>query len=213
VTKINAVEHVGLVFHALKTFPSRRCAHLDIDNVLGEGFLALAKAAQDYRGERGASFANFALICIRGAMAGAWSAEWNVRQCRAQTAPVADRRWRRKLKLFGELGYKYFCGLAPEFARVDSATGERDRDEDIRLLLAGPLAELSVRCRKAFEWRCGGAGERGQTFREIARQLNVSPARARQLDAKAVRSIRKHLESNGTLAAAKELAGVCSEGR
>ena len=83
--------------------------------------------------------------------------------------------------------------------RTGRLTAERDRGTwryDAAADLDGPpavgplLAVLGPRSREVVERRCGLGGRPAQTFREIARELGLSRARAQQVWAAAVAAMR-----------------------
>lgn len=83
--------HLGLVGHIARETASRLPRHLDTDDLVGAGALALVQAAQAFDPEQGVPFARFASHRVRGAMIDAMrQRDWATRSLRARARSLEE---------------------------------------------------------------------------------------------------------------------------
>lgn len=85
--------HLPLVGHLVRKTLSRVPGHVSHDDLTSAGMLALVQAANAYDGERGASFATYASLRIRGALVDELRGlDWATRSVRRRARQVDDAR-------------------------------------------------------------------------------------------------------------------------
>lgn len=133
--------NLPLVGHLVRKTLSRVPAHVSHDDLTSAGMLALVQAANAFDGSRGASFATYASLRIRGALVDELrSLDWATRSVRRRARQVDDARGQISTAL-GRPAEEHEVA-----AVLGIGTGELDAHRE-------DLARASVMSLQAFELR------------------------------------------------------------
>jgi RNA polymerase sigma factor (sigma-70 family) len=156
------VQNRGLVYHFAGRYARlARLKNIDPDDLVGEGMVALCKAAAEWRADGGATFGGFAGTAVQHAVLTAL---------------------RRK-------PYRWRHSQLPEDAQgveLDPPDYRRQPEPGAALDVAAVLGQLQPRDRKLLEMRY----LEGLTLDEIGQRLDICTERVRQLLVRALRRAR-----------------------
>jgi RNA polymerase sigma factor for flagellar operon FliA len=218
-----AEAHLELVDHLVRATMSRVPSHVDRDDLRSAGLVALVQAARSFESDRGATFATYASVRIRGALVDQLrSVDWATRSVRRRNREIAETRERLAAtpgRVADEAAVAAVLGL--EVGDVRRARHDADRatvsslDVDHGL----PRAELatspetgpesSLELAERLEYLQVAVAELPARLRrvieayffderpmaEIGRELGVTQSRVSQLRSEAVVLLRDALNS------------------
>lgn len=175
-------ENQGLVYKAAKKYLN--CG-LDFDDLVGEGQLGLLHACVGFDPSRGA-FSTYATWCIWGTIKHALTHKSRVIKIPADQQAELNESGGSHLAISeAQLGWS--LASIPE----DRDAGLSDNREAVEMAVAS-LSTLPERHATILRLRFGIGTER-QTLREIADDLGVTKERVRQIEAKALETLRKQV--------------------
>ena len=155
--------NLGLVYHlARRFFRIARARNIDPDDLVAEGALALCRAAADYRPGAGAKFSSFAGRVILHAL----------------------------VRLVNGRRYRWVPGQLPvngDGRELDPPDPRAVPEAGVALDARAVLGRLGDRDRQVLRLRYLD----GLTVAQVGRRLGVSPQRATQLLARALRNARR----------------------
>lgn len=176
-----AADSLALAYHQVKLLWPAVRMRLCPEEALSLAMLALCRAAATFDASRGWQFSTYACISIRRALL-CTPAEGLIRQ-------PERSRWRPPAVLYAEeFGAGTFGSerqpWQPESQEPDPA--EQAHARGLPGLLASLLDRLPARDRAVVS----GKYLADQTFRQIARQMGVTPVRVQQIHNRAMRRLR-----------------------
>jgi RNA polymerase primary sigma factor len=184
--KGDAAQHLGLVWSIAKRFRWAIGGALDLDDLVQAGALGLMRALRTYDAERGVTMATYAVPWIRR-----FIVRTIANQRRTVRVPVHEqtRRWR-----CGAPAQLNAVSLdAPVHPASASTLGDALRSEDenpsARVDAQRALLRLDERARRVLVARFFN----DETLEEAGASLGVTRERARQLEAEALRKLRRTL--------------------
>jgi RNA polymerase sigma factor for flagellar operon FliA len=215
--------HLALVGHLVRETLSRVPGHVSHDDLTSAGMLALVQAAEGYDQERGASFATYASVRVRGALLDELRGlDWASRSVRRRARQVDDARSRISTALGRPaedhevatalgIGASELAAHRDDLARASVVSlqsfEERTVDELLPAQTVTPADEIEQREQVAYlhdavaqlpeklKVVVEGYFFGDRPMADIAAQLGVSESRVSQLRAEAVTLLRGALHA------------------
>ncbi len=214
------LEHLPRVKQIALHLAARLPASVDTDDLIQVGLIGLLKASEDHDAARGASFATYAGIRIRGAMLDElrrhdWlprSVQGKLRQVseaitvveQTQGQVATDEAIARQLELpvdeYRELAAELACARMTTLEELggDDAVGSAEADpagEATREAFRGALADAIARLPEREALMMSLYYSEGLNLREIAGVLEVTESRVSQLHGQAIARLRGKLSA------------------
>jgi len=214
------LEHLPRVKQIALHLAARLPASVDTDDLIQVGLIGLLKASEDHDATRGASFATYAGIRIRGAMLDElrrhdWlprSVQGKLRQVseaitvveQAQGQVATDEAIARQLELpvdeYRELAAELACARMTTLEELGGndavASAEADpAGETTREAFRGALADAIARLPEREALMMSLYYSEGLNLREIAGVLEVTESRVSQLHGQAIARLRGKLSA------------------